>query len=404
MPVSSASEISCDNSFGAGFRLALVLLCTAIIIATFGFGLYLFSALATDMRQDLGFSYTAVGSMIALAQLGFLGASLGSSALVPRWGEIRVVLSAAALCGVSLLLLGLASEVWLIALLLVVLAACAAAAWTPMVGLIARYIDYQHRAKAMGLIGSGTSYGIFINGLVLPWLLPDYGWRPVWFVLGGLTLLITLLAAVVMLRQQKAPVAAEQPGILSQLPLLREARPWGLLTGVFLAGISFIAFMNYLAMYARDDRQLSVQVCGDLLMIIGAVGMFAGVICGILADRLGIRPVITLMCLAFLIAAALVSADADIPGLYVAAGLFGSAYVGYFAMVPAYIGKRYPAALATSLFGGANFAMAGGAMLGNFLGGWSKTLLGNFSAVYLSAGVIAVVLIVLTLRLQKESG
>ncbi|WP_315982169.1 hypothetical protein [Aliamphritea spongicola] len=53
-----------------------------------------------------------------------------------------------------------------------------------MVGLIARYIDYQHRAKAMGLIGSGTSYGIFINGLVLPWLLPDYGWRSVWFVLG----------------------------------------------------------------------------------------------------------------------------------------------------------------------------------------------------------------------------
>ncbi|WP_315982168.1 hypothetical protein [Aliamphritea spongicola] len=108
--------------------MALVLLCTAIIIATFGFGLYLFSALATDMRQELGFSYTAVGSMIALAQLGFLGASLGSSALVPRWGEIRVVLSAAALCGLSLLLLGAASDVWLIGLLLVVLAACAAAA------------------------------------------------------------------------------------------------------------------------------------------------------------------------------------------------------------------------------------------------------------------------------------
>ncbi|WP_315982170.1 MFS transporter [Aliamphritea spongicola] len=148
-----------------------------------------------------------------------------------------------------------------------------------------------------------------------------------------------MLAAAVMLRQQKTVISDEEPGILSQLPLLREARPWGLLAGVFLAGISFIAFMNYLAMYARDDRQLSVEVCGELLMIIGAVGMFAGVICGILADRLGIRPVIALMCLAFLIAAALVSVDADIPGLYVAAGLFGSAYVGYFAMVPAYIGK-----------------------------------------------------------------
>lgn len=156
-------------------RLTVVLLCTLIIVATFGFGLYLFSALAHDMRLVLGFSYSSIGVMPGMAQLGFLAGAVLSSVAVPGLGEAAVVVGAGAVTSASLILMSQAGQIWLVGLLLFVLAMMAALAWTPMVALIGQYILPEHQAKSMGLIGSGTSYGIFINGLLLPLLLADYG-------------------------------------------------------------------------------------------------------------------------------------------------------------------------------------------------------------------------------------
>jgi MFS family permease len=185
--------------------------------------------------------------------------------------------------------------------------------------------------------------------------------------------------------------------------LILRANPWLLWGAVFLAGVSFMSFMNYISLYVRDDLGLPVAVSGDVLMIIGAVGMVGGVATGALADWIGIRGVLLLMCLLLLAAGLLVIYGATPVFLYLAALAYGIAYVGYFAMVPAYISKVYPTELSTTIFGGANFAMAIGAMLGNFLGGWSKSVLGGFSAVFVTGAIIAVLLIGLTLILKREN-
>lgn len=386
------------------YKIGLVLVCAAIIVSTFGFGLYLFSAIASDMRADLGFSYTTVGTIIAVAQFGFLGASVFSSMLVPRLGAVPVILGSTLICGLGLLLLGVVSSPWLIGAILTVLAACAASTWTPMVGLVAEHIDVKHRGKSMGVIASGTSYGIFINGLIIPMLLPDYGWRGVWICMGSITLATTVLATLVMLSGKKSSRTAQDgPSFLQQIPQIISVKPWLLLSSVFLASIAFISFMNYISLYVRDDLGLTVSVSGQVLMIIGAVGMVAGLATGALADKIGARKGIVLMCLLLLGASLLLLNYLDTWFLYLAALAYGTAYVGYYAMVPAYISKAYPAALSTTIFGGTNFAMATGAMLGNFLGGWSKSSFGDFSMVYIVAAVTAVVVIGMTLRFKSES-
>lgn len=395
-------EDTTNNS--ALYKVGLVLVCAAIIVSTFGFGVYLFSAIASDMRSDLGFSYTTVGTIIAVAQFGFLGASIFSSMLVPRLGAIPVVLGSTLICGLGLLLLGVVSSPWMIGAILTVLAACAASTWTPMVGLVAEHIDFKHRGKTMGVIGSGTSYGIFINGLIIPMLLPDYGWRGVWICMGSITVVITVIAAIIMLSGKKRSQAAQDgPSFLQQIPQIISVKPWLLLSSVFLASIAFISFMNYISLYVRDDLGLAVSVSGQVLMIIGAVGMVAGLATGALADKIGAKAGIVLMLMLLLGASLLLLNYVDTWFLYLAALGYGTAYVGYFSIVPAYISKAYPAELSTTIFGGTNFAMAIGAMLGNFLGGWSKSSFGDFSMVYIVAAVTAVVVIGMTMRFKSES-
>lgn len=382
-------------------RLAVVLLCTLIIVATFGFGLYLFSALANDMRLELGFSYSSIGVMTGMAQLGFLAGAVLSSVAVPRLGEAAVVVGAGAVTSASLILMSQAEQIWLVGLLLVVLAMMAALAWTPMVALIGQYIPPEHQAKSMGLIGSGTSYGIFINGLLLPLLLDDYGWRTVWLAVGAGSLLVVILAGLVLVTGGHCRNEQAMPSLREQWPALMAVRPWSLLLAVFFAGIGFIAFMNFIPVYTLDQRQLGVDVAGVLLMIIGSVGMFAGILCGALGDRVGIKPVILSMALALFAAAVMVAVELPVTALYVAAGMFGCAYVGYFALVPAYIGKHYPATLVTSLFAGANLAMAIGATFGNFLGGWSRDLSGSFVMLFVGVAVTALCVLLLSLRLRE---
>nr|GFD52474.1 hypothetical protein [Tanacetum cinerariifolium] len=80
----------------------------------------------------------------------------------------------------------------LIGALLTVLAGTAATVFVPMVDVISRTVAYKSRGMAMGLVSSGTSYGVFINSLLVPLYAPQGEWRMVWWIVG----LITVAMAV----------------------------------------------------------------------------------------------------------------------------------------------------------------------------------------------------------------
>jgi MFS family permease len=153
---------------------------TSFIAATYGFGVYLFSTVLPDMKAELHFSYAEAGGFISLAQVGFLIAALTSSFLTHRIGAKRLILFSMLTSCISLLGLIFATERWHIAIFLTTAGAAAAAVWVPMVAVAQNCIPIKHQGKAIGLMSSGTAYGVFVNGLVVPILLLEYGWRAVW--------------------------------------------------------------------------------------------------------------------------------------------------------------------------------------------------------------------------------
>ena len=164
----------------------ITILFTSFIAATYGFGIYLFSTILPDMKSDLHFSYTEAGGMISLAQVGFLVAALTSSVLTHRIGAKRLILLSMLACCISLLGLIFVSNGWQVAVLLTIAGAAAAAVWVPMVAVAQDLIPNKHQGKAIGLMSSGTAYGVFANGLAVPILLPSYGWRSVWVLAAAL--------------------------------------------------------------------------------------------------------------------------------------------------------------------------------------------------------------------------
>ncbi|MDO9322150.1 MAG: MFS transporter [Pseudomonas sp.] len=390
---------------------AIVVLLTSLVAATYGFGIYLFAQLVPDMQASLGFDFSYVGSITASAQLGFLLCALLAVWLTPIIGGGRMIVASGAVCALALLLIPLSNNILTIGALLTLLAGTAATVFVPMVDVITRVTAYRYRGLAMGLVSSGTSYGVAINSLLVPLYAAQGEWRSVWWWVGLLTVAMTLLVLVVFnkggLLSPKVPLAVTPMAVELAVPRRRSAliKPWVLLIWSmnFLIGFATFPFQTYLSSYLRTELGFDVQFSAQVWAVIGLVGMFAGLAVGWISDRIGLRAAMLLVYGCVVAASLIFATHPSGHWPLIAAGLFSTAFYPIFGLIPAYVSKLASSgAMAVSIFGVANVMQGSGGMLGNYGAGLLANHSGSFAGVYATISGVGVLLIVLTLKLPKE--
>lgn len=390
---------------------AIVVLLTSLVAATYGFGIYLFAQLVPDMQASLGFDFSYVGSITASAQLGFLLCALLAVWLTPKIGGGWMIAVSGAVCAVALLLIPLANDILIIGALLTLLAGTAATVFVPMVDVVARVTAYRYRGLAMGLVSSGTSYGVAINSLLVPLYAAPGEWRNVWGWVGLLTVAMTLLVLLVfkkggLLSANVPPAVAPITGALvAPETRARLIQPWVLMiwTMNFLIGFATFPFQTYLSSYLRIELGFDVQYSAHLWAVIGFVGMFAGLAVGWFSDRTGLRTAMLLVYVCVVTAALIFVINPSGYWPLIAAGLFSIAFYPIFGLIPAYVSKlASSSAMAVSIFGVANVMQGSGGMLGNYGAGLLANHSGSFAGVYATIAGVGAVLIILTLKLPKE--
>ncbi|MGZ7456934.1 MFS transporter [Pseudomonas sp. Ma2-10] len=396
---------------------AIVMLLTSLVAATYGFGIYLFAQLVPDMQATLGFDFSYVGAITASGQFGFLVCALLAAWLTPKVGGGWMIFGSGMVCAIALLLIPLSDNILVIGALLTVLAGTAATVFVPMVDVISRVVAYRYRGMAMGLVSSGTSYGVFINSVLVPIYAPQGEWRTVWWWVGLLTVGIAAVVFWVfktggLFRKERHPVAGPATVRMS-LPsgrlLGRESewmKRWVLTVWAmnFLIGFSTFPFQNYLSSYLRTELGFGVEYTAQIWAGIGFVGMFAGLAVGWLSDRTGLRTAMLLVYVCVVLAALIFVFFPTGYWPLVAGVLFSTAFYPIFGLIPAYVSKlASSSAMAVAIFGIANVMQGTGGMLGNYGAGLLASHSGTFSGVYGAIGIVGVVLIVLTIMLPAES-
>ena len=364
--------------------------------------MYLFSTILPDMKAELHFSYTEAGAFISLAQLGFLAAALSSSFLTHRIGAKRLILFSMLASCLSLLGLIFATERWHIAVFLTTAGAAAAAVWVPMVAVAQDRIPKKHQGKTIGLMSSGTAYGVFVNGLVVPILLPEYGWRAVWvfaailactfFAWGWVRLSILQDDHHTNPTDSSASLIKKSNDRVSIRQLFRQPSVLTILVMMFLNGIACMPAQNYLISYLRDDLGYDLAIAGRAWSAIGLFGMVGGVLMGALADKIGVQKSLTLTYLLLSVATGLFLHHGNAYEVYLGAAVFGLAFNAIFGLVPAYVSLNFPQNTATLIFGLATVLLGIGSMIGNFYGGMMHDALNSFSVVFLISTITALLL------------
>lgn len=393
--------VSVRTSGVNGVVLAIVL--TGFVASTYGFGVYLFANLVVDMRRDLGFGYTTVGLITGGAQIGFLSFSFLTSYLGKFFQGWKISLCSTIVTALSLLGLGVSDNIWLSGALLVLLGGCSASVYIPLAEIVTKSFAANKRARIMGLISSGTSYGVFINGLLVSALTLQGGWRNIWLTAGLISVVLCVAAWFLLRNTPQSAVLSSGQSAVDHREQKWLSRPLYLMWLVaFLNGLTLLPFQTYLAPFMRDELGISASTTGMVWSTIGAVGMAAGFLVGWIADRIGTRLAL-ILCFASACVASLCVYHFNSDGyFYVAGFLFALAFYPVFGLVPTYIGQIVDVSRLTQAFGIANVLIGLGGVCGNFLGGVCKDVLGSFAPIYLFISIFLLVQLVVVATLPKQ--
>ncbi|HEY0165859.1 MAG TPA: MFS transporter [Jatrophihabitans sp.] len=405
-------------------RWSAVLLIAGFVGVTYGFGIYVFSQLLPTMSDDLGFSYATAGQITGIGQLLFIVFAFAATWLSHRFNGAVVVVGSAALCTLCLIGVGLTSSTVVLTICLAIAAGTSASVYVPIVEMVPRLIEGNRRGTALGIISSGTTYGIFVSAAVIPVLTDTVGWRAVWFVVAGVSVALIVVAVRLFSRlglfqdlpdpaaEDAAAGSAGVSGGAADRPRARRSLAAGLafisvwMVGIwvikFMNGFSFMSYQNFLAPLLRDHGGQTIGYSSAVWMTIAVVGAFAGFAVGRLGDVLGLRRTLTI-CYGLFLASCLLLYTSQSGWLpFVAAMLFGLSFYPIYGLVPAYVGKISTVSQATLIFGLANVFQGAGGVVGNLTGGSVATDTAWLPNYYLLLGAGAFVLAAATLALPSD--
>jgi predicted MFS family arabinose efflux permease len=211
---------------------------------------FAYALVLPDMRESLGWSYSAAGFMNTINAAGYhLAGALGASAMIRRFGMLSIIRLSAAVCVLSLVISALTADFVVFStarLLSGVAAAFAMVAGSALATNIAQ-AQRQRQAFYLSLFYIGPAVGILISGFVAPFLLEWHGpgsWWIVWGTLGAISAAMALVLPLVSVEDSPAQAS----GVKAELKI---APVLVYLIGYFLFGAGYIAYMTFMIAFVR---------------------------------------------------------------------------------------------------------------------------------------------------------
>lgn len=348
----------------------------AVAMAAATFAPIVFGVLASELISSLSIERWQVGMLVTASTLGgaFMSVWLG------RWtdavGGRRATIATLAIAGGSLLFIGMAPGLILMALA-ALFAGIASASSNPATNkLISTEFASGRQGLIVGVKQSGVQIGVFLGGWLLPVFTVWWGWRWAVIAFAVAPLAMAGIYALTTAHRPPAPTAAtgRRSGYLPKL--IYRLSVYG-----FMMGIGMSVVLTYLPLYAEEVFGMSRELGGLAVAVTGLVGIAARLAWARLAEgRLGSAPSLRIIALLAVVMGGVLTLGEQLGSwsVWLAAaltGLSGSAWnaVGMLAII-----QMLPTSLAGRGSGVVLFGFLGGLGMGAPVVGWSVDLLGFY--------------------------
>lgn len=369
---------------------------TAAIAVTFGFARYSYGLYAPDLRAEFDLSVGLVGMIGSATYIGYLLSLLIVGIFSPRLGPRPLVVIGGASAALGMTAVALASGPVLLVAGLVLAGTSPGWAWAPYSDAVDRLVEPSQRERILGLIPSGTAFGVVLAG---PAALFLYGpaWRIAWLVFAAITVAVTVYNALILPGSRGTTAVATgarvglawflRPGVARHYP-----------TAVSYGLIGAIYWTFAVEAITGDGQRATAPLFWTLMGVAGTLGALAGVAIG----RYGLKFVHVGLFASMAAAIALLGVAPGSPVAVVASAvLYGPAFMAGSSLLQVWSYQLFPSRPTTG-FSATVFFIGLGTIAGPSLAGLVAADAG-LSATFLATAVIAVATLALAPR-QSSAG
>lgn len=350
---------------------------SALIAVTYGLARYAYGLFVPVIQHDLGLSPASTGLIASLSHLAYLLASVASATRTPSLG-VRLPTVCGGLCAAGgMLLMGLATHPWLLALGAVIAGMSAGWVYPPMPVVTTALLPASSRDRALAWINAGTSFGVLLSGPVALWA--GSTWRMAWLIYAVLAVAALLGYIRILPPALNAPDAGTTPAFrwvwFARPPVPR------LLLIAALTGMTAAVYWTFAVEVLVSGGAVSPTAGTFFWVVVGVAGIF-GARAGSLLERFGVPAAVRGTVGTLAVALGLVGLfPGDWRTALSAAVLFGTGFILMTGILAVWSVRLFPEAPSVGL--GAALLVIG---IGQVVGPWLAGIL----ATYVSLPVVFV--------------
>ena len=357
------------------------------------------------MSQATGWSRAGISSAMTLNFL-FMGAgNFAWGALSDRYGPRIVVLSGSALLGLALTLASRATSLLEFQLVYGCLVGVSASAFfAPMIAATMAWFD-RHRSLAVSLVSVGAGVAPMTISPLARWLISASDWRSAMLLIGVLAWALLLPASLLV---RRAPMAvAGAPGAAASQSNPPPTQPP--LAEIFRTPQFLVLGFTYFACCAAHSGPIFHMVsyamlCGvspmgavSIYSVEGLAGLGGRLLLGVLADRIGVKPVLVAGLLLQAVAISLYPLVSRLEQFYALALVFGTAYGGVMPLYAVLARGYFSQQVLGTVLGAALMLSSLGMAFGPLAGGWLFDTFHGYAWLFLGSAAVGLGAVALAL-------
>jgi MFS family permease len=373
------------------------------------------------MSADTGWSRTGISTAMTIDFLVMAVAAFLWGALSDRFGPRLVVLAGSLLLGPGLVLASHATSLVAFQLLFgIFVGAAAGAFYAPMMALTSGWFE-KNRSLAVALVSAGSGVAPLTVAPFARWLIDAYDWRTAMLIV-GIAATVLLLPAALLTRRPPAVLPPIRPIVPTTAPATARvpmpaapvAAP-GLSVAEALRTPQFAALaLAHFACCAAHSGPIFHMVsfaigCGVPAMVAVSVYSVAGVsalggrlLLGVMADRLGAKPVLVAGLMVQAIGAGAYVFARQLSELYALSVVFGIAYGGVMPLYAILARDFFGARIMGTVFGAISALASLGMAFGPWAGGWVFDTQASYAWLYIGSFTVGLAAVAVALTFKPQ--
>ena len=345
------------------------------------------------MSAATGWSRAGISSAMTLNFLAMALGNFGWGAASDRYGARIVVLIGALILGLALVLASQAQSLLTFQITYGVLVGISASAFfAPMIATTTGWFQTQ-RSLAVSLVSLGVGIAPMTMSPLVGWLVSVYDWRTAMFTLGILSWAL-ILPTVFLVRRPPQAIETTAAGDVAPSGTFRSV------ADAFRSPQFIVLSLTFFACCAAHSGPIFHMVsyailCGvgplaavTIYSVEGLGGLGGRVLLGVLADRLGVKPVLIAGLAAQALAIGAYIYVRELREFYVLALIFGAAYGGVMPLYAVLAREYFGQETMGTVFGAVTMISSIGMAAGPLLGGWLFDTYGAYTWLFAGSFIV----------------